>query len=95
MALFTGTGSFVALSRFRVARCACRRGTLYALLERAKRDGLVVAGETYTEGGRQRRDYALTERGRVELRAEAERLRQAADVVIHRFGASLGVAVAQ
>ena len=35
-------------------------GTLYALLERAIDEGLVVAGEPYLEGGRQRRDYTLT-----------------------------------
>ena len=39
-------------------------GTLYALLERAIDEGLVVAGEPYLEGGRQRRDYTLTQIGR-------------------------------
>ena len=46
-------------------------GTLYALLERAIAEGLVVAGEPYVEGGRRRRDYALTPAGRRELEAEA------------------------
>ena len=46
-------------------------GTLYALLERAIDEGLVVAGEPYLEGGRQRRDYTLTQVGRAELQAEA------------------------
>ena len=32
-------------------------GTLYGLLERAVGAGLVVAGEPYVEGGRERRDY--------------------------------------
>jgi len=31
-------------------------GTLYALLDRAMEDGLVVPGEPYLEAGRQRRD---------------------------------------
>ena len=60
-------------------------GTLYALLERAIDAGLVVAGEPYTEGGRQRRDYTLTETGRDELRAEAERLAHAARTVERRL----------
>jgi PadR family transcriptional regulator len=60
-------------------------GTLYALLERAIDEGLVVAGEPYVEGGRQRRDYSLTPTGRDELRAEAERLAQAARTVTRRL----------
>ena len=39
-------------------------GTLYALLDRAIAEGLVVAGEPYVENGRERRDYALTPEGR-------------------------------
>ena len=64
-------------------------GTLYALLERAIDEGLVVAGEPYLEGGRQRRDYTLTQRGRDELRAEADRLAHAArtgDPAVARVG---------
>ncbi len=60
-------------------------GTLYALLERAIDEGLVVAGEPYREGGRQRRDYTLTPAGRDELRAEAERLAYAARTVTRRL----------
>ena len=51
-------------------------GTLYALLERAIDEGLVVAGEPYLERGRQRRDYTLTQIGRTALQAEADRLAQ-------------------
>ena len=58
-------------------------GTLYALLERATDAGLVVAGEPYVEGGRRRRDYALTEHGRTALAAEARRLARAARMVTH------------
>ena len=43
-------------------------GTLYALLDRAIAEGLVVAGEPYVENGRERRDYALTPEGRHEWR---------------------------
>jgi DNA-binding PadR family transcriptional regulator len=60
-------------------------GTLYALLERAVDEGLVVAAEPYTEGGRRRRDYSLTEAGRAELRAEAGRLERAARTVQRRL----------
>jgi PadR family transcriptional regulator PadR len=60
-------------------------GTLYALLERAVDEGLVEAGEPYVEGGRQRRDYRLTDPGREELRAEADRLAHAARTVTRRL----------
>jgi len=63
-------------------------GTLYALLERAIDDGLVVAGEPYLEGGRRRRDYTLTQIGRAELQAEAQRLAHAARTVTRRLRVS-------
>jgi PadR family transcriptional regulator, regulatory protein PadR len=63
-------------------------GTLYALLERAIAEGLVVAGAPYEEGGRQRRDYSLTRRGRDELEAEAQRLARAARTVKRRLTAT-------
>jgi DNA-binding PadR family transcriptional regulator len=67
-------------------------GTLYALLERAIAEGLVVAGEPYREGGRKRRDYTLTDDGRRELQAETLRLQRAARTVARRLRAT---AVAQ
>jgi PadR family transcriptional regulator, regulatory protein PadR len=63
-------------------------GTLYALLERAIGECLVVAGEPYLERGRQRRDYTLTEAGRAALRAEAERLEHAGRTVTRRLRAT-------
>jgi PadR family transcriptional regulator, regulatory protein PadR len=63
-------------------------GTLYALLERAIDEGLVVAGAPYVEGGRQRRDYTLTRKGRDELAAEAHRLAHAARAVKRRLTAT-------
>jgi PadR family transcriptional regulator PadR len=60
-------------------------GTLYALLERALDEGLVVAGEPYLERGRRRRDYTLTEAGRGQLQAEADRLAHAARTVASRL----------
>jgi PadR family transcriptional regulator, regulatory protein PadR len=56
-------------------------GTLYALLERALSESLVIAGEPYVEGGRQRRDYTLTPAGRVLLAEEAARLEHASRAV--------------
>ncbi|MEN3283907.1 MAG: PadR family transcriptional regulator, regulatory protein PadR [Solirubrobacteraceae bacterium] len=60
-------------------------GTLYALLERAIDEGLVMAGNPYLEGGRKRRDYALTQAGRYELEVEAQRLARAARTVTRRL----------
>ena len=60
-------------------------GTLSAGLEGAIEVGLVVAGEPYLEGGRQRRDYTLTQTGRDELQAEADRLAHAARAVTRRL----------
>ena len=63
-------------------------GTLYALLERALAEGLVSSGDPYTQGGRTRRDYALTNEGREALAAAAQRLAHAAATVTARLAAS-------
>jgi PadR family transcriptional regulator, regulatory protein PadR len=63
-------------------------GTLYALLERALSESLVIAGEPYVEGGRQRRDYTLTLAGRAQLADEAARLAHAAKAVSSRLRAT-------
>jgi PadR family transcriptional regulator, regulatory protein PadR len=63
-------------------------GTLYALLERAMSESLVTAGDPYTEGGRQRRDYTLTPAGRLVLQEESERMARAATTVRTRLRAS-------
>jgi DNA-binding PadR family transcriptional regulator len=69
-------------------------GTLYALLERALGEGLVVAGEPYIQGGRQRRDYSLTSRGRGALETEAARLASASRTVAMRLHATSRTATA-
>jgi PadR family transcriptional regulator len=66
-------------------------GTLYALLERAITDGLVIAGESYVERGRKRRDYTLTPAGRLALQAEADRLARASETVTGRLRGTAGV----
>jgi PadR family transcriptional regulator PadR len=63
-------------------------GTLYALLDRAVAESLVVAGEAYMHGGRQRRDYALTPAGRLALAEESQRLASAAQTVSARLRAT-------
>jgi DNA-binding PadR family transcriptional regulator len=63
-------------------------GTLYALLDRAMGEGLIVAGEPYVENGRERRDYTLTQEGRAALEAEAQRLAHAARAVRRRLSAT-------
>ena len=67
-------------------------GTLYGLLERAVGEGLVVAGDPYLEGGRERRDYSLTSSGRAALAAETERLSRAVTAVRGRLRATTEVA---
>jgi PadR family transcriptional regulator PadR len=69
-------------------------GTLYALLDRALAESLVIAGEPYVEGGRQRRDYTLTPAGRAMLAREAEQLADAARIVSTRLRATPSVVVA-
>lgn len=69
-------------------------GTLYALLERALAESLLVAGEPYVFDGRHRRDYTLTPAGRVLLAAEAERLAHAAKTVSSRLRSTTDVVVA-
>jgi DNA-binding PadR family transcriptional regulator len=63
-------------------------GTLYSVLDRALREGLILAGETYVVSGRERRDYALTPAGRVVLQQESESLARAARVVGARLRAT-------
>jgi PadR family transcriptional regulator PadR len=66
-------------------------GTLYALLERAIAESLVTAGEPYEQGGRKRRDYALTPAGRLALEEEARHLDRAARLVTRRLRATATV----
>lgn len=79
-----------ALSEGRLTLAA---GTLYGALDRLVEQGLVTAGPHYTEVGRPRRDYSLTDAGAAALVAEAARLAQAARAVRLPLGrAAAGVA---
>jgi PadR family transcriptional regulator, regulatory protein PadR len=62
-------------------RLTLAAGTLYGALDRLVETGLVTAGPSYTEGGRPRRDYELTDAGSTALVAEAKRLASASRVV--------------
>ncbi|MEU8263105.1 PadR family transcriptional regulator [Micromonospora sp. NPDC048999] len=59
-------------------------GTLYAALDRLAREGLVEAVHEETVNGRVRRYYALTVSGGAAVRAEADRMAQAASLVVSR-----------
>lgn len=59
-------------------------GTLYGALDALQRQGLVAPDGEETVSGRLRRYYRLSEAGLGALRAEAERLRRAAQVVTVR-----------
>ena len=56
-------------------------GTLYTALDRLTADGCVQLVSEETVGGRIRRSYGLTEDGAAALRAEAQRMAEAARIV--------------
>ncbi|MGH3210859.1 MAG: PadR family transcriptional regulator [Trebonia sp.] len=56
-------------------------GTLYTALDRLTADGHVRLVSEETVGGRVRRSYGLTEGGAAALRAEAQRMAEAARIV--------------
>jgi len=56
-------------------------GTLYTALDRLTDDGHVQLVSEETVAGRVRRSYALTEDGATALRAEAQRMAEAARIV--------------
>jgi len=62
-------------------RVRIRAGTLYGALDRLIAEGLVAFNGEEVVDGRLRRYYRLTSAGEAALLAEADRLRQAADIV--------------
>ena len=58
-------------------------GTLYTALDRLTADGHIQLVSEETVGGRIRRSYGLTEDGAAALRAEAQRMAEAARIVTH------------
>jgi DNA-binding PadR family transcriptional regulator len=71
-------------------RVGLSAGTLYGALERLSDQGLVTPVEDVRVGGRRRRVYDLTEDGRAQLVEEAQRLREAAEIVTARLRAREG-----
>ncbi len=71
-------------------RVGLTAGTLYGALERLSDQGLIRPVEDLRVGGRRRRVYDLTEEGRAQLVDEAQRLREAADIVTARLRAREG-----
>ena len=57
-------------------------GTLYTALDRLTAEGCVQLVSEETVAGRVRRSYGLTEDGAAALRAEAQRMAEAARVVV-------------
>jgi PadR family transcriptional regulator, regulatory protein PadR len=56
-------------------------GTLYTALDRLTADGYIQLVSEETVGGRVRRSYGLTQDGAAALRAEAQRMAEAARIV--------------
>ncbi len=71
-------------------RVGLSAGTLYGALERLSDQGLIRPVDDLRVGGRRRRVYELTEDGRAQLVEEAQRLREAAEVVTARLLAGEG-----
>ncbi|MFV0257808.1 MAG: PadR family transcriptional regulator [Acidimicrobiales bacterium] len=61
-------------------RVKLRAGTLYAVLDRLHRDGLVIQGDPEPGDGPPRRTYAITAEGRVALEHEVRRLQASAAI---------------
>lgn len=79
-----GYGIIKAAERTTDGRLKIAVGTLYGALERLERAGLVAAGDEEIIDGRARRYYRLTQDGAQALGREAQRMQQAAAVVINR-----------
>lgn len=67
-------------------RVNLRAGTLYAALDRFTNEGLVAIEREEVVDGRHRRFYRLTDTGRTELSAEANRIAGNAKVAFQRLG---------
>lgn len=63
-------------------------GTLYTALDRLTAEGLVALASEQVVNGRTRRSYKLTDSGRSAIVAEANRMAEAASIVISRAASS-------
>jgi DNA-binding PadR family transcriptional regulator len=64
-----------------------KHGTLYPILHKLERDGLIEGTWDATESARKRKSYALTRKGRKFAREQREAWRQ----FIHRFSDVVGI----
>ena len=62
---------------------AMREGTLYPHLHQLERDGLIEGCWENVSGGRDRKSYRITERGKAEFARKAKELRRFQDQVNH------------
>jgi PadR family transcriptional regulator, regulatory protein PadR len=69
-------------------------GTLYTALDRLGAEGLVELASEEVVSGRTRRSYKLTDTGRSAILTEAERMAEAASIVLSRAAAKSGKATA-
>jgi len=67
-------------------------GTLYAVLDRLKKDGLIEVDREEIVHSRLRRYYRLTGIGAARLAERSERMRKQAGVAAHRLALGGGVA---
>jgi DNA-binding PadR family transcriptional regulator len=79
-----GYGVIKRAAELSEGRVRLRAGTLYGALDRLIEEGLVAFDGEEVVDGRLRRYYRLTGAGEAVLAEEAERLRQAADIVQRR-----------
>ena len=79
-----GYGIMQAIEELSGGTVTVRPGTLYAALDRLTREGLIEAVHQETVNGRVRQYYALTDSGTTAVRAEADRMAQAARLVTTR-----------
>lgn len=56
-----------------------RHGTLYPILHRLEQDGLIVGSWSKADGGRRRKEYALTREGERHLYGETDRIEEITD----------------
>jgi DNA-binding PadR family transcriptional regulator len=89
-----GYGIMTDVARISRQRVTLRAGTLYAALDRLRRDGAIDVDREEVVEGRLRRYYRLTPSGAKLLAGEAERMRANADIATRRLKRLAGTATA-
>lgn len=82
-----GYGLITTVEEMSGGEVRLRAGTLYTALDRLQTEGLVEPDREEVVDGRLRRYYRLTEPGATALAAEADRLRQRAELAARRLAA--------